>query len=124
MRTLVTGGAGFIGSHLVNRLVDDGRDVVVLDVLESQVHGSGSTALPPDVTFVEGDVGDPAALDAVLDGVSGFADVERAKRLLSFEASTDSRAGIGELAAWIADQEAVDRVDEAKAELVSRGLAF
>jgi len=61
MRALVTGGAGFIGSHLVDGLLADGYEVTVLDSLVAQVHGDTHT--PPahisrDVEFVLGDVRD------------------------------------------------------------------
>ena len=70
MRTLVTGGAGFIGTHLVARLVESGRQVVVLDSLESQVHGGAEPALPDGTRFVEGDVADERAASVSLEGVS------------------------------------------------------
>ena len=69
MRTLVTGGAGFIGSHLVRRLVADGDDVVVLDSLEPQVHAGRPPALPDGVRLLEGDVGDAGLVDTALEGV-------------------------------------------------------
>ena len=68
MRILVTGGAGFIGSHLVAALVERGHDVRVLDALVAQVHGAASVA-PDDVELIRGDVSDPAAVVQALDGV-------------------------------------------------------
>ncbi len=57
MKVLVTGGAGFIGSHTVDLLVDKGFDVVILDNLEPQVHGNKKPDyLNPKAKFVVGDV--------------------------------------------------------------------
>jgi len=69
-RILVTGGAGFIGSHLAEALVGQGHRVRVFDNLDPQVHGQA--ALPRhiagDVEFIHGDVRDRAALQRALDG--------------------------------------------------------
>jgi dTDP-L-rhamnose 4-epimerase len=57
MRVLVTGGAGFIGSHTCDRLLSLGHDVVVLDALTPPVHRDGRPAyLSPEVDFYRGDV--------------------------------------------------------------------
>ena len=69
MRVLVTGGAGFIGSHLVARLVERGDDVVVLDSLEPQVHGDTRPVLPAEVAFVHARVGEGVPVAEALAGV-------------------------------------------------------
>ncbi len=59
MRILVTGGAGFIGSHLVDALAQEGHEVRVLDNLEAQVHGAHKPPyLNRKVEYVWGDVRD------------------------------------------------------------------
>jgi len=62
MAVLVTGGAGFIGSHMVACLRDAGRDVVVVDDLSS----GHREVVPPDVPFVRANVADRDAIDSVL----------------------------------------------------------
>ena len=54
MRILVTGGAGYIGSHLAHQLADAGHELVVLDNLYS----GHRWAVPESARFIEGDVGD------------------------------------------------------------------
>jgi UDP-glucose 4-epimerase len=64
MGVLVTGGAGFIGSHMVLELLDAGEDVVVLDNLSTGFR----RAVPDQAEFVEGDVGDHALVRRLLSG--------------------------------------------------------
>ena len=64
MGVLVTGGAGFIGSHMVLELLDAGEDVVVLDNLSTGFRW----AVPDQAEFVEGDVGDQSLVRRLLSG--------------------------------------------------------
>jgi dTDP-L-rhamnose 4-epimerase len=69
-RILITGGAGFIGSHLARELLTNGDHVRVLDNLIAQVHGDDErpAQLDPDVELIRGDVRDPAAVERALVG--------------------------------------------------------
>lgn len=71
-KILITGGAGFIGSHLADELIREGYEVVVLDNLSEQVHGSGNIIpeyLNPEVEFIYGDVRDAALVEELVEGV-------------------------------------------------------
>ena len=64
---LVTGGAGFIGSHLVHALLSEGHTVRILDDLSSGHRKN----VPQRVELIEADVTDPLAVESALDGVDG-----------------------------------------------------
>lgn len=69
---LITGGAGFIGSHLADELLRNGCQVRVLDCLAEQVHGPERRRpayLDPGVELVVGDVCDRQAVDRALEGI-------------------------------------------------------
>jgi UDP-glucose 4-epimerase len=65
VRVLVTGGAGYIGSHAVRELLDSGHEPVVLDDFSA----GHREAVPKEVRLVEGDLGDPAVVARALDGI-------------------------------------------------------
>jgi dTDP-L-rhamnose 4-epimerase len=81
---LITGGAGFIGSHVADRLLEQGYRVRVLDMLDAQVHGESRALFPrylsPEVETIRGDV-------------RSMRDVERA--LLGVEAVFHFAAAVG-----------------------------
>ena len=107
-RILITGGAGFIGSHTADRMLERGYAVRVLDSLQPRVHRAGRpNYLAPDVEFIEGDVRDRAAwersladVDAVfhlaayqdyLPDFSTFINVNAASTALLYEIAVERR---------------------------------
>ena len=95
--TLVTGGAGFIGAHLSNELLEAGDSIRVLDALVPQVHGSSTRPpyLSRDVDLVVGDVRDRQAVRRALEGID---------RVVHFAA----RVGVGQSMYEIAEYTSVN----------------
>lgn len=70
MKVLITGGAGFIGSHLADRFLEEGFQVRVLDNLDPKIHPCGVPSyLSPEVEFVKGEITDKKVLLQALQGV-------------------------------------------------------
>lgn len=73
MRILVTGGAGFIGSHTVDRLLAEGYEVRILDNLQKPVHLKGKPDyIPEKAEFISGDVRDKATLENSMKGMDAI----------------------------------------------------
>ncbi|MEZ4617614.1 MAG: NAD-dependent epimerase/dehydratase family protein [Caldilineaceae bacterium] len=83
---LITGGAGFVGAHLANGLINHGYHVCVMDKLLPQVHGSSGkwpAYLHPAVEMIRGDICDPS-------------DVRRACRNVDIVYHLAARVGVGQ----------------------------
>lgn len=70
MNILITGGAGFIGSHTADALIDKGHKVTILDNLQNTVHPKGRPGyLPEKADFILGDVRDKSVWEMALRGI-------------------------------------------------------
>jgi UDP-glucose 4-epimerase len=85
MTTLVTGGAGYIGSHTVYALLDSGEDVVVLDNLSTGLRGQ----VGEKATFVQGDIADTALVSQTLERHKVDAVIHFAGSIVVPESMTD-----------------------------------
>ena len=72
MRILVTGGAGFIGSAVVDELVHDGHDVIVVDALLDRAHRVPPAYLNPGATYLVGDLADETVATNAVRGIDAL----------------------------------------------------
>jgi dTDP-glucose 4,6-dehydratase len=95
-RIVITGGAGFIGSHLTDRALREGHDVVVVDnlitgSLANLAHHDGD----PRLTFLRHDVSLPIRIDGPVDGVLHFASPASPEDYLEFPIQTLKVGSLG-----------------------------
>ena len=128
MKVLITGGAGFIGSHTADALLAKGYEVRVLDSLEEPVHrGRQAPAyLDSRIDFVRGDVRDEPTLRKALEGVDAVYHLAAFQDYLPtfsrfFDVNVTSTALIYELI--VRDKLPVKKVIVASTKMATRAMA-
>jgi dTDP-L-rhamnose 4-epimerase len=126
MRVLVTGGAGFIGSHLADRLLAEGHEVRALDNLDRQVHPTGERPeyLDPAVQLQVGDVRDHAAVARALDGVDSVVHFAAAVGVGQSMYEIEHYTSVNALGAAVVLEEVVARRDRIRKLLVASSMSI
>jgi len=126
MRVLVTGGAGFIGSHLADRLLADDHAVRALDNLDRQVHPAGERPgyLDPAVELVVGDVRDHDAVARSLDGVDAVVHFAAAVGVGQSMYEIERYTSVNALGAAVVLEEVVARRDRIRKLLVASSMSI
>src|SRR5205809_1876727 len=126
MRVLITGGAGFIGSHLADRLLAEGHTVRALDNLDPQVHPAGERPdyLDADVELQVGDVRDHDAVRRALDGVDAVVHFAAAVGVGQSMYEIERYTSINAIGAAVLLEEAVDRRDQIRKLLVASSMSI
>src|SRR5213595_2422089 len=126
MRVLITGGAGFIGSHLADRLLADGHEVRALDNLDGQVHPRGERPdyLDPDVELQAGDVRDRDAVRRALDGVDAVVHFAAAVGVGQSMYEIERYTSINAIGAAVVLEEVLKRRDAIRKLLVASSMSI
>jgi dTDP-L-rhamnose 4-epimerase len=126
MRVLITGGAGFIGSHLADRLLADGYEVRALDSLDRQVHQSGERPdyLDPEVELHVGDVRDHEAVRRALEDVDAVVHFAAAVGVGQSMYEIERYTSINAIGAAVVLEEALERRDAIRKLLVASSMSI
>jgi dTDP-L-rhamnose 4-epimerase len=126
MRVLITGGAGFIGSHLADRLLAEGHEVRALDSLDRQVHPDGERPgyLAGDVELHTGDVRDREAVRRSLEGVDAVVHFAAAVGVGQSMYEIERYTSINAIGAAVVLEESVERRDDIRKLLVASSMSI
>lgn len=124
---LITGGAGFIGSHLADLMLSSGYRVRVLDSLDPQVHGEGRLRpdyLSPDAELQIGDVRDHDAVGRALEGVDVLVHFAAAVGVGQSMYEIERYTSINSLGAAVVLEEALKKRDSLQRMLVASSMSI
>jgi len=126
MKVLITGGAGFIGSHLADRLLAEGHDVRALDSLDPQVHADGERPeyLDASVELQVGDVRDRVAVGRALEGVDAVVHFAAAVGVGQSMYEIERYTSINAIGAAVVLEEALERRDAIQKLLVASSMSI
>jgi dTDP-L-rhamnose 4-epimerase len=126
MDVLITGGAGFIGSHLADRLLAEGNRVRALDNLDRQVHVQGERPgyLDPDVDLVVGDIRDHDAVGRALEGVDAVVHFAAAVGVGQSMYEIERYTSINAIGAAVLLEEVLERRDAISKLLVASSMSI
>lgn len=126
-KVLITGGAGFIGSHLADALLKRGAAVRVLDCLDPQVHGSKREVpdyLNPDAEFVLGDVRDHDTVRKALEGCDYIVHFAAAVGVGQSMYRMEHYTSVNSLGASVVLEEAAGKRDSVRKMLVASSMSI
>src|SRR5262245_47138547 len=126
MRVLITGGAGFIGSHLADQLLREGHAVRALDDLEPQVHADGERPayLDPEVELVSADIRDRDAVRRALVGVDAVIHLAAAVGVGQSMYEIERYTSINAIGAAVLLEEALEHRDAVRKLLVASSMSI
>jgi len=126
MRVLITGGAGFIGSHLADRLLAEGHEVRALDNLDRQVHPAGQRPdyLDGDVELQVGDIRDHDAVRRALDGMDAVVHFAAAVGVGQSMYEIERYTSINAVGAAVLLEEVVERREQIRKLLVASSMSI